>query len=178
MNYCDMIAYNAVGNTLVISMRPTSLTAVALVQTLDNGIYAVWFGLWVYVVKYLTDLIGFPLPYAWIPGGIAAGMLAGHLLRPVRRAGAVAFASEIARSSLKPLMEVGVWLLLRVAYRFWPQDPVTDFVGMGALHRVYDQLPAQRRQQLYSVVCQIEDASNGEMAMAARDFLTEVSDTR
>ena len=156
-------------------MRPTSLTAQVLIKLLDGGIYAVWFGLWLYGIKYLADLVDFPFPYAWVLGGILLAGVVGHVLRPVRKACSLAFARESARSGSRALMEMGVWSLLRVAYRFWPQDPVTDFVGISALHQVYDGLPPARREKLYAVVRQMESSPGCPAAQAAHDFLDEIS---
>ncbi len=68
-------------------------------------------------------------------------------------------------------MEVGVWRLLRVAYRFWPQEPVTDYIGMAAVHRVYDQSGAKSQEQLYAVIRQMESSPGCPVAQAAHDFL-------
>ncbi len=155
-------------------MRPISITAAVLIKVLDVGAYLVWFGLWLYLLRYLVSLGDVLFPAAWIPAGIILAVFVGYVLRPVRKILFLAFTREIARSSLRPLMEVGVWELLRVAYRFWPQEPVTDFIGISALHQVYEESPARRREQLYAVVRRMESATGCPMAQAAHDFLDEI----
>src|SRR5256885_1116032 len=140
-------------------MRPISLLAEILNNTLEIVVYGVWFVGFLAATKYLTDRGEIPLPYPWIPAGFVVAIIAGQVLKPVRRSLYLAIAKEMARSRSRVLMEVGVWRLLRVAYRFWPQDPVTDFVGMAALHEVYDNLPPNRRDQLYGIVQQMETAT-------------------
>jgi hypothetical protein len=160
-------------------MRPTSPTAAVLNNLLNLGGYAVWFGLWMYGLKYLMDLGDFTVsffPFLWIPAGIVLGLFFGYVLRSVRKAGYLILAKELTRSRSRPLMEVGVWRLLKVAYRFWPQEAVTDFVGMAALHQVYDQSPAARRERLYAVVRQIESSPGCPAAPAAHDFLDEIGE--
>src|SRR5580658_7375304 len=99
-------------------MRPISLTAQALIKALDGVVYAVWFGLCLYGAKYVADLGDFLFPYAWVPGGIFVAIVVAHMLRPVRKAVSLAFAKEMARSSSRTFMEVGIFSMLRVAYRF------------------------------------------------------------
>jgi hypothetical protein len=156
-------------------MRPISLTAVVLIRILDGAVYALWFGVWLYGGKFLADLAGgFLFPYAWVPGGIVVAIVVAHMLRPVRKTFALGFAREMARSRSRSLMEVGVYCLLRVAYRFWPQDPVTDFVGLATLHRLYDQSRPAHREQLYAVVRQMESAPGCAQAQPAHEFLDEI----
>ena len=160
-------------------MRPISLLASALIKILDLLCYLVWFGLCAWGVYYVLDvteisLVFVPLPY--IPGGIVVGLFLGYVLRPLRKAGYLVFAKEFARSSSRPLMEMGVWRLLKVAYRFWPQEAVTDYVGFAALHQIYDQAPAARRERLYAVVRQIESSPGCPLAPSAHDFLDEIGE--
>src|SRR5689334_4562206 len=110
-------------------MRPISALAEALNNILDLLTYGVWFGVLMAGAKYLTDRGEISLPYPWIPAGLIAGVVAGQAVKPLRQAASIAFSRSLARSRIRLLMEMGVWRLLRVAYRFWPQNPVTDFIG-------------------------------------------------
>jgi hypothetical protein len=162
-----------------LTMRPISLLASALIKVLDLTVYLIWFGVCAWGVKYVLEtadvtLLFIPLPY--LPGGIVVGLFLGYVLRPVRKAGYMLFAKEFARSSSRSLMEIGTWRLLKVAYRFWPQEAVTDFIGFAALHRIYDQAPAARRERLYAVVRQIESSPGCPLAPAAHDFLDEIGE--
>jgi len=160
-------------------MRPISQTATALNKILDVGCVLAWFSGWAFAIKYVLDLLDvaiFFIPFPWIPAGILLGLFLGYVLRPVRKAGYMVFAKEFARSSSRLLIEMGVWRLLKVAYRYWPQEAVTDFIGFAALHRIYDRAPAARRERLYAVVRQIESSPGCPLAPAAHDFLDEIGE--
>jgi hypothetical protein len=160
-------------------MNPISLTATVLNRILDFGWYVVWFGGWMFGVDYLMDYAAFSFvffSYAWIPGGIVLGLFFGYVLRPVRKAGYMWLAKGLARSPLRTLREVGIWRLLRVAYRYWPQEPVTDFIGLAALHKAYDESAPKWRERMYAVVRQMESSPGCPVAQAAHDFLDEIGE--
>ena len=70
-------------------------------------------------------------------------------------------------------MEVGVWKLLKVAHRYWAGDPVTDFVGLAALHESYDRLDEKGRLQMIDIISGMEGTE--PVGTGARNFLDEVA---
>jgi hypothetical protein len=148
-------------------------------KILDVSITLAWLAAWALAVRQtleVGEVYITVIPAPWLPGGIALGLFFGYVLRPVRKFFYMVFAKEFARSSSRILMEMGTWQLLKVAYRFWPQEAVTDFVGFAALHRIYDQAPAARRERLYAAVRQIESSPGCPLAPAAHDFLDEIGE--
>jgi hypothetical protein len=169
------IVYDNLGAVKLSRMRTFSVLAKRLLSALVFGIFAFWFGLCLYIAKYLVDVTGFLMESAWIPGGIVLALVAASSLRPVRKAFTVAIAKWAAGSGWPLLTEMGVWWLLRVAYRYWSQEPVTDFVGMSALHRVYDRLSVPQRERMNLVLQEIENLGGSQASSAARDFLHEIA---
>ena len=68
-------------------------------------------------------------------------------------------------------MEVGCWKLLKVGFRYWPQD-VIDFIGISALHECYDSLDDKGRRQMHDIVLYMSGGT--PVAQEAHSFLEEV----
>src|SRR5258708_35763337 len=110
-----------------------------------------------------------------LPGTLFVGAILFYGARPIRKVLHMGLSRQLAGSSVRLVKAAGVYMLLRVAYRFWPQEPVTDFVGMQALHEVYDQSNERTQAVLRQVLARIAGHPGSPLAPAAHDFLTEVA---
>ena len=151
-------------------MRPISLSATVVLRLADVLPYLVWllvaFGLF-----RAGAAFNFPF-FVSIPASLLATVTTVFALRPVRRAIHIGICKVMARSSIRCVMEAGVWSLLKVAHRYWAGDPVTDFVGLAALHESYDRVPEKRRLKILGAVSQMQGTQS--VSVGARDFLDEV----
>jgi hypothetical protein len=152
-------------------MRPLSLTANLFLRVWNSLPVVLWLICFIGLGFLLSSYT--PLPVlAAIPASLVAGAVAAFALRPVRKAVDIALCKVLARSPIRPVMEVGVWQLLKVAHRYWPNEPVTDFIGLAALHQTYDRLDEKGRHTMFEIISQMqgtEPVGNG-----ARDFLDQV----
>ena len=152
-------------------MRPLSLTATVFLRAWDGLPFVLLF-LGCGGVYLLAAGWGLPI-LASAPISLLSGVCVYYGLRPVRKFLQIKLSKALAGSPVRPLMEIGVWNLLKVAHRYWPNEPVTDFIGLAALHQTYDRVSEKRRQRMLEIISQLqgtEPVGNG-----ARDFLDEVS---
>jgi len=131
-------------------------------------------------VRYLnnwtsSEETGSDLLLIWVPVMGASFLTVGFVLRPLRRALSIAVCKALASSPSRIFMEVGVYELLKVAYRYWPKQPLTDFIGMQALHQVYDGLNEGRRRQMLEVLRQIARPMGSPLSPEALELLAEIN---
>lgn len=112
-----------------------------------------------------------------LPIVMGFGMVVVYLLRPVRQKVFLFCYEVMLRSGNRILMDLGLWELLRVAYRFWPGSPFTDHVGFSTLHRIYDGADDRRREVMLEVLRHVEAYPNCPVAGEAHDFLSEIEAT-
>jgi len=153
-------------------MRPLSKTANLFSRVWDGLPIILWLvgcgGIYWYAAAW-----GLPL-FVSVPVSVLGGVTVFHFLRPVRKFLQIKLSKMLAGSPVRPLMETGVWNLLKVAHRYWPNEPVTDFVGLAALHETYDRLNEGRRRRMLEIISEMQA---GPVGNGARDFLDEVSPT-
>src|SRR5438105_5026887 len=120
-------------------MKPVSPTAAFLLRLCDAVPPLIVFGLAGWAALWMAGFSDLSLGL-WIPICFTAAGAIAYMSRPLRKAAYLGFSKALVHSSSTVLIEVGVFRLLKVGHRFWPQDPVTDFVGISALHACYDHM--------------------------------------
>lgn len=109
-----------------------------------------------------------------LPIVLGFGMVAIYVLRPLRQRILLLSYEAMLSSGIRMLMDLGLWELLRVAYRFWPGSPVIDHVGISTLHRVYDHSDDRRKEIIVAGLRKLEAYPNCPVATEANEFLGEI----
>ncbi len=151
-------------------MRYLSIPGTVVLFLWDYTPVLAWLGLFGLLGSRITAYVSIPLGFC-IGIGVAAAIALWYGLRPARKALQIRMGMMLAASWSRALMEAGVWALMRVGYRYWPQD-TTDFVGIASLHRVWDGLGKSGKTQMRDILVYLEAGS--PVANEARSFLEEV----
>ena len=128
---------------------------------------ALYWSRWLAEWGEVTVIIVLPLVFGF-------GMAAVYLLRPIRRRILLYCYEMMLNSGNRILMGLGIWELLRVAYRFWPGSPILDHVGFSTLHRIYDSVDEPRRAIILEELQRLEAFPNCLVASEANYFLAEI----
>ncbi len=152
-------------------MRPFSLFTYVLRVIWDGVPVLVWMG-FAYLVFSEVRSFGIQVELA-APIAAFALWVIMRLLRPLRKLFNMKAYFWMLLTPFKPLTELGIWKLLLVNERYWPQE-LPLYEGTMVFAAAYQRRAPKGQHLINGILWKVDLVGKAHLAKAARGFMREV----